>query len=176
MPEPLGFDAVRSAILKWPDSDRRRLAAWLQSLGAVAAHSPTAAFDSGRTLYAEVARTLGETGYDMPPWDRFARLKPALAGTIRSTAAHFDASLMRAFPGITRTDFGAMRAFLVDCSRNRCKDENRALTLRSILDGLVPLEELLDNRFPDLRTSGQLSPVLLNFLHKRPPLDEQKEV
>lgn len=168
------FESIRQEILKLPDADRRRLAAWLQALGA-APQPQSSSYDSGSALYADVSRTLAAFGYSLEPWERFARLKPAFAGALRASAIHLDASIQRTFKGIGRAEHAALRSFLVDCARSRCRDENRALTLRSILDCLLPLEELLDNRFPEMRVSGQLSPVLLNYLHNQPVLDSAKE-
>jgi len=159
------FEEIRAAILKLPQAERRQLAAWLQALGA--APSSHEAHDSASALYAEIARSLGEVGFDLPRWDKFSRLKPAFAGSLRAASVQLDASMLRIFKGATAIERSALRGFLVDCARQRCKDDNRALAVRTILDALFPLEELLDNRFPELRTSGQLSPVLLDFIHKQ---------
>lgn len=159
------FESIRAEILKLSATERRQLAAWLQSLGA----SPSASgaiFDPGAALYAEIARSMREMGSDLPQWAQFARLKPAFAGAVRNTAIAFDAAIQRQFKGIDRAEHSALRGFLVDCARSRCKDEDRALTVRALLDSLIPLEELLDNRFPEQRTSGQLSPMLLEYVHR----------
>jgi len=165
------FNMLRQNILELPESERRQLLVWLQSL----ATSSSTEFDSGAILYAEIAHALKSYGYELERWERFAKFRPALAGSIRSRAIQLDTAIMRIFSGVSRTDHAAIRALLVGCAQSRCRDDNRELTLRTILESLYPLEELLDSQFPGQRASGIISDVVINHLHRTNMKGDQSE-
>jgi hypothetical protein len=156
------FDSIRQAILKLPDAQKRNLSAWLGS--QVSGDRPHAAAEAGAVLYAEVCRSIGLEFFS---WGELRKLKPGVAASVHNIAVAFESSLLRLFPTASRAERDALRSFIVDSARSRLIDsDSGSPTLQRMLSALVPLEELLDDRFPGYRTSGQLSPSLLAFVNR----------
>ena len=120
-------------------------------------------------LYAEIRRSLQQADIDLPPYHEMRRVKPGTIAQVQATGTQLNASITALFPSLSRPERDAMRAFLVDCARQRVHEARMAapITFYRVLDALIPLEELLDDRFPGYRESGQLAPTLLAFLGRK---------
>lgn len=164
------FDRLRSEISALPQEMKKKLLVWLQTqVSQPSALTTTSShqYQPEQLLYSEVRRSLQHLDTDLPTFHEMCKINPSLKDKLRVVAAHIDSSLIKHFPSATHVDRLSLLAFFVDCARSRLLDLHSTPTLYRMLEVLMPVLELLDDRFPGYRECGVLESTLLSYLHRK---------
>lgn len=162
----MDFAAIKGLALSLSDRQKQELIAVLQ--GTMRSPSLPSNSSPEALLYRTIADVLGSRlHYTFPRTFTSYKRVDGLSGKVMPDVAK---ELMRGlsymFPQESAQTLHALRIFCVNLAVSKLLDDDKPLSTINVLNVLVPVEQLFDDRFPGYRQSGVLNQIVLTRLQK----------
>ena len=171
----LQFEQIKTEVLQCSEAQKRELHSLLSTLlnlgtghqtGRISGLRPNrAAGPNGVSLEETTWNTLRGIAFPAaPPLAQLQRSNRSLHSRVVTTARDLERGIETLFPRLTQLQRSGVRTFFCHLAVSRLKDADELVSPGRVLEALVPVEELCDDRFPGYRVAGILTPIILQHL------------
>lgn len=160
------FEQIKTSALSLPNSQQRLLHQLLGRLLKEDARAQPGGGKPEELLYQCLRHGLQTRQHVIFPKTlaTFDKIDRKTSYKLPAVAQELELSLENLFPQCSFLERAGLRTFFVHLAISKIEDDERPLTAIRVLDTLVPLQQLIENRFPDYLASGILQQMILQHV------------
>lgn len=161
----MNFEQLKTEVLQLPEAQKRALHQTLSALINLSSTHTKLPRGSHTPLEELVWNALRGAAFpDAPSLPALQKSNRYLHSRIVTTARELETGLQNLFPDINQLQRSGVRTFFCHLAVSRLREAKELISPGKVLEALVPVEELCDDRFPGYRSAGVLVPMIMRHL------------